>query len=202
MQSNSLKPVVRPSVCSSVRLFVRPAKSLLGLKGPCPPQELEGSPRRGADVSSTYMVFLGAPSIIHILRVMIYARYQDPVSDTALYLIPSRLQSILFLFFVCQLYSQRLEPKKIARRRAIVLVILSKICTDLLLPFPKIMLKFKTWLVRCRAPNLLFRVFYEICRLNDDSQPPGWCKGQHFQAYNSIMPILPQDPLKEAASVS
>ena len=42
--SNSLKPVVRPSVCSSVRLFVRPAKSLLGPKGPSPPQELERSP--------------------------------------------------------------------------------------------------------------------------------------------------------------
>ena len=35
---------VRPSVCSSVRLFVRLAKSLLGPKGPSPPQELERSP--------------------------------------------------------------------------------------------------------------------------------------------------------------
>ena len=48
--SNSLKPIVRPSV----RSFVRPAKSLLVPKGPSPPQELESSapPQRGAELSS------------------------------------------------------------------------------------------------------------------------------------------------------
>ena len=38
--SNSLESVVRPSV----RLSFRPAKSLLGPKGPSPPLELERSP--------------------------------------------------------------------------------------------------------------------------------------------------------------
>ena len=42
--SNSLIPVVRPSVRPAVRLSVRPAKSLLGPKGPSPPQGLERIP--------------------------------------------------------------------------------------------------------------------------------------------------------------
>ena len=50
--SNSLKPVVRLSVCPSVRPAKSPGRlhtyclteALLGLKGPSPPQELERSP--------------------------------------------------------------------------------------------------------------------------------------------------------------
>ena len=39
-----LTPLNPLSVCPSVRLSVRPAKSLLGRKGPSPPQELERRP--------------------------------------------------------------------------------------------------------------------------------------------------------------
>ena len=54
LQSNSLKPVVRLSVCLSVRLSVRPsARFTYGPEGPfSPPQELERSPRRRTELSS------------------------------------------------------------------------------------------------------------------------------------------------------